>query len=201
MTDWKNTCFYPMMNRAMSTPIYANLRKEVLSTASGNILEIGFGSGLNLPYYPADVHAITAVDVSRTEPAARRSDLAVDFHQTPAESLPFPDGTFDTVVSTFTLCSVSDVQRSLAEIRRVLKPGGRFLFAEHGRSWNKGMVWVQHLTNPLYRLFAAGCNVNRNFPVEFTRSGLIVTAMRQVYNPEESISGYYYIGSALKVTE
>lgn len=156
-----------LIERAMSRPEMANKRREVLATAKGKVLEIGFGSGLNLLVYPAAVQEIMAVD---NNPGLNRyAKKRIAQNQTKvrhlvisAEQLPFPDNTFDTVVSTWTLCSIADVSQALKEIHRVLRPDGQFLFIEHGLSTKpKIQKWQRRLT-PVWKRVAGGCHLDRD---------------------------------------
>jgi SAM-dependent methyltransferase len=145
-------------------------RAELLREASGRILEIGAGTGLNAPYYPV------GSDVTYTEPdphMARRAP--VDVVVAPAESLPFADATFDTVVSTLVLCTVGDPDTAMGEIRRVLRPGGRLLLLEHVRAADGSRLagW-QDRVNPVWRRVAGGCNCNRDTVAALARSGFTV---------------------------
>ena len=131
--------FPRLMHRSMSNPQLAEERRAALSEVRGDVLEIGFGTGLNLPYYPADVRRITAVD--RNESTFRlageqiaASPIAVDWLPESSEQLSMSDASIDSVVSTFTLCSIKNVGLALAEVRRVLRRGGRYFFLEHGLS-------------------------------------------------------------------
>jgi SAM-dependent methyltransferase len=141
-------------------------RKELLELSAGNTIEIGAGSGLNLPHYPDDLEALALVepDASMRRHLARRSArtrLPVRVVDAPAEQLPFPDGSVDTVVSTFVLCTVDAPDVALQEIMRVLKPGGQLLFIEHVRSDTPTLArWQDRLANP-WRRFARGCRCNR----------------------------------------
>ena len=122
---------------SMRNPRMSRLRSEVLTAADGDVLEIGIGTGLNLEHYPAHVHRLTAVDpgVGVSRIARRRikgGRIDVDLRVQTAEELPFDDGRFDCVVSTWTLCSIQQAQRAVSEIWRVLRPGGRYIFLEHG---------------------------------------------------------------------
>jgi ubiquinone/menaquinone biosynthesis C-methylase UbiE len=151
----------------LGRPFAARHRRELLAHAEGDVLEIGFGTGLNLPHYPTEVRRITTVDLNvgmhrLAQKRVRRSGIEVDQRLLSGDGLPFEDGTFDCVVSTFTLCSIENVDRALAEVHRVLKPGGRFLFLEHGLSpepkiqkWQRRLNWMQ------MRL-ADGCHLDRN---------------------------------------
>ena len=150
---------------AMNDPKFARLRKEVLADVGGEILEIGFGTGLNLEHYPEHVRHLTAIDPG--EGMARiarrrieRSEIDVDLRVQTAEELPFQNGQFDCVVSTWTLCSVPDARRAVAEISRVLKPGGRFLYLEHGLSEEPGVQRWQSRLTPLHKRLAGGCRLD-----------------------------------------
>jgi ubiquinone/menaquinone biosynthesis C-methylase UbiE len=155
MSFYSRLIFPRLCDWTMNDPKIAELRKEVLSEVGGKILEIGFGTGLNLAYYPEHVRRITAADPGEgmNRLARRRIEkslIEVDLRCVNAEELPVQDATFDCVVSTWTLCSIPDVQRALKEVYRVLKPGGRFVFVEHGLSdepkiqrWQRRLNWVQ----------------------------------------------------------
>jgi ubiquinone/menaquinone biosynthesis C-methylase UbiE len=153
----------------MRAPQVTRLRREVLSGAGGEILEIGFGTGLNLDHYPEYVRRLTAVDPGpgMARIARRRiegSVVDVELHVQTAEGLPFDDGSFDSVVSTWTLCSIPDAGRAVAGVYRVLKPGGRFLFLEHGLSDEPTVRTWQRRLNPLQRLLGDGCRLNLDVP-------------------------------------
>src|SRR3954447_11731517 len=157
--------FPRLCDRAMRAPHLARHRREVLSQSNGEILEIGFGTGLNLEHYPDHVRRITAIDpgVGMARIARRRiekSDIAVDLHLQTAEELPFEDGRFDCVVSTWTLCSIPYVNRAVTEIGRVLRSGGRFLFLEHGLSEAPGVRRWQGLLTPLQKRIGDGCRLD-----------------------------------------
>lgn len=144
----------------------AEERRRALADAHGDVLEIGFGTGLNLPHYPTAVRSLTAVDPSRMleRRVRRRIDDApfpveVIFHD--AARLPLDAGRFDCAVTTWTLCSIAEVAAALAEIRRVLRPGGSYLFLEHGRSDEPKIARWQDRLNPLWRYIGVGCNLNR----------------------------------------
>src|SRR5262245_32428914 len=158
--------FPRLMDWLMSGPEFEKLRTSLLSEASGDVLEIGFGTGLNLPHYPARVSSLAAVDPVSLLPdrVAQRIAAApfpVERCETPAEQLPFGDRRFDMVVSTWTLCSVGDPTRALTNIRRVLKPEGRFLFLEHGRSEDRRVAAWQDRLTPIQKVIGCGCHLNR----------------------------------------
>jgi ubiquinone/menaquinone biosynthesis C-methylase UbiE len=150
---------------SMRTPLIERLRRDVLSAVDGEILEIGLGTGLNLEHYPERVRQITAVDsgLGMTRIARRRierSHIAVDLRVQTAEELPFEDRRFDCVVSTWTLCSIRDGRRAVTEIGRVLRPGGQFLFLEHGLGDDPGVQRWQRRLTPLQRRVADGCRLD-----------------------------------------
>ncbi len=153
----------------MSDPSMAALRREVLAQVAGEVLEIGFGTGLNLACYPDHVREITTVDPNpgMGRLAAKRvaaSRMRVDHRTLGGEELPFPEGSFDCVVSTWTLCSIREAARAVAEARRVLRPGGRFVFLEHGVSEDpKVRAWQRRL-NPIQRVVGDGCRLDLDIP-------------------------------------
>ena len=152
MGIYSRLIFPRLCDWAMRTPRIERLRREVLAKANGEILEIGFGTGLNLGHYPEHVRHLTAVDpgVGMTRIARRRierSHIDVDLRVQTAEELPFEDGRFDCVVSTWTLCSIQEPGRAVSEIGRVLRPGGHYFFLEHGLGDDPGVQrWQRRLT-------------------------------------------------------
>lgn len=156
----------PLLDRAMRDRRIARYRAPVLQAATGRVLEIGFGTGVNLKHYPPEIERLDIVepDAALNRRAAQRiaaSSRDVVVHALSAEQLPFDAQSFDTVVSTFTLCSIVDVAAALQEVHRVLKPGGAFLFLEHGRSPEPGIArWQQRLT-PLQKRLGGGCHLDR----------------------------------------
>jgi SAM-dependent methyltransferase len=189
---------------SMRNPRIERLRKETLSEASGEILEIGFGTGLNLEHYPEHVRHLTAIDPG--EGMARiarrrmeRSDIDVDLRVQTAEELPFEDGQFDCVVSTWTLCSIRDASRAIAEISRVLKPGGRFLYVEHGLSEEPRVQRWQCRLTPLQKRIAGGCRLDVEIGA-LVRSGafLDVRVERFLLERTPRIMGSMYRGVAVR---
>ncbi|GAB1721652.1 MAG: putative Methyltransferase [Nitrospira sp.] len=152
-------------------------RQLLLAPAHGVVLEIGFGTGLNLPHYPLAVTALHTVEPAMLLPdrVARRVasvPFPVHLHRLSAEGLPFDDGLFDYAVSTFTLCTIPDPSAALREVRRVLKPDGRLLFLEHGRSDDPSIARWQDRLNPLQQIVACGCNLNRRIDQLVVQAGL-----------------------------
>ena len=156
-----------LLDWAMSDQTFSQYRKELLSQVTGDTLEIGFGTGLNLPYYPSDLQKLTAIDANPgmsaiAEKRIRESGMVVDHRVLNGESLPIADQQFDSVVSTWTLCSIAKVEQALQEIDRVLKPGGRFFFIEHGMSRDAKTQRWQHRLTPLQKVIADGCHLDRD---------------------------------------
>jgi len=153
------------------------LRREALSTAFGRTLEVGAGTGLNHDLYPGSVTELVLTEpfgpmAAQLREKAARLDLATTVIEAPAETLPFPDASFDTVTLTLVLCTVPDPERALAEVARVLKPGGRFLFLEHVRAEDPALArWQDRLHGPWY-VFGHGCHCNRDTLATIERSPL-----------------------------
>jgi ubiquinone/menaquinone biosynthesis C-methylase UbiE len=143
------------------------MRKNLLSECRGTVLEIGAGTGLNVGHYDAGLARLVLTEpephmAAKLRATVRRAGIAAQVIEAPAESLPFPDASFDTVVSTLVLCTVSSPDAVIREVRRVLKPGGQFLFIEHVRSGSRRLAgWQDRLRWP-WSLFACGCQCNRN---------------------------------------
>jgi ubiquinone/menaquinone biosynthesis C-methylase UbiE len=191
------------MDWTMANPIFAEYRKEVLAKVQGDILEIGFGTALNLAYYPYYVEKITAIDAnpgmrSIAESRMRDSSIEVDYRILNGESLPMPDNTFDSVVSTWTLCSIAKIDRAISEIHRVLKPGGKFFFIEHGLSSDRNVQVWQHRLTPLQKIIADGCHLNRNIQ-QLLENHFSDVAVEQFYaEGSPKVGGYIYKGIATK---
>ncbi len=174
-----------LLDRVMEGERFQNRRRTVVSDARGRILEIGFGSGKNLPFYPPRVQSLAAIDPSRelfnrSAECIRASGIDIVFHEASAERLPFAANSFDTVVSTWTLCSIPDVDLALDEIRRILAPGGFFLFAEHGRHPSEPWRSMQRLLTPAWKRLSGGCHLDRDIPKLLERHG-----MTTVFAPPE----------------
>lgn len=188
MSFYRHYVFPQLLDLAMSGRAFRKPRASALAPASGRILEIGFGTGMNLPYYPPTVKRIEAIDPDLdldrfSQPRIDASTIEVDFHHLDAEHLPFEGARFDTVVSTFTLCSIPDVSHALREIHRVLKPGGRFLFLEHGRSPERALARWQDRITPVWKPLAGGCHVNRPMGSLVSGAGFRLDPVKNYYLP------------------
>jgi ubiquinone/menaquinone biosynthesis C-methylase UbiE len=185
-----------LIDRVEGPEIYA-LRERCVRTAAGNVLEIGFGTGKTLPYYGADVRSLTVVEPSagmgrRARNRIRESSVPVELIKLPGERLPFADATFDGVVVTMTLCTVSDQAQVLAEIQRVLKPGGRYHFLEHVASCDPKARRTQQRLNSLSRLVGCGCNLNRETEQAIVRSGFLIDEIERLVSKDMPIHPELY---------
>lgn len=174
-------------------------RLLVIPRAEGRVLEVGIGTGLNVPLYDRTrVTTVVGVDPALHRLARRRIEAAgldVQLMGLSAEALPAPDASFDTVVSTYTLCSIPDVAAALREMRRVLKPGGRLLFAEHGLAPDAGVAAWQRRLNPLWSPLAGGCRLDRDIPALLREAGFDVDVQSRYLRGPRFVS-YHYWGEA-----
>lgn len=202
MSFWREKIFPYLCHVALSSDRFTKLRRTVVEGARGSVLELGVGTGLNLPHYPREVTEVHGIDpnpgmVERAREMAAKEGAGwpygVEIHEARGEDLPFPDAFFDTVVSTWTLCSVDDVGEVLEEAHRVLRPGGRLLLIEHGLSHEAGVGrWQQRLT-PIQKRVADGCHLDRDFSSHLTDSSLRIAAEERFYEPKTvKIAGYLY---------
>jgi ubiquinone/menaquinone biosynthesis C-methylase UbiE len=180
-------------------------RKELLADVQGKILEIGFGTGLNLPAYPKEVKELHVVDPHpATEPRSQRrrakSPITVHFHGQDAQYLPLDNKSFDAVVSTFTLCSIPNVKRALGEIHRVLRPRGRFYFLEHGLAPDLKVQKKQHRYTPIQKILGDGCHLDRDITALIDESDFKLMDLKKFYHPwYPKVAGFFYQGIAEKI--
>jgi ubiquinone/menaquinone biosynthesis C-methylase UbiE len=156
-----------LLDWSLSDSTFTKYRQELLADVKGEVLEIGFGTGLNLAYYPAHIHKITTVDTNPGMNAFAKkrisdSNIIVEQLTLSSENLPMSNDTFHSVVSTFTLCSITNIEQALKEINRVLKPGSRFFFLEHGLSDKPNVQLWQNRLTPIQKVIGDGCHLNRN---------------------------------------
>jgi ubiquinone/menaquinone biosynthesis C-methylase UbiE len=181
----------------------AKVRARVLASAQGIVLEAGFGSGLNLAHYPAGVTRLLAVEPSEVarrmaRKAIARAAFPVEFAGLDGQSLNLSAASVDCVVSTFTLCTIPDAARALAEFARVLKPGGTLLFAEHGLSPEAGVAKWQHRLNGIQQRIGGGCNLNRKMDALIAASPLKITELENFHIKGPKTHTYLYVGRASK---
>ncbi|MEO0867994.1 MAG: class I SAM-dependent methyltransferase [Cyanobacteria bacterium J06642_11] len=195
--------FPRLLDLTMSGRELSDYRQTLLKSVMGDVLEIGFGTGLNLPYYSDQVTTLTAIDPNEGMAAIAKkrldaSPIEVKLQTASAETLPMAANSFDAVVCTWTLCSIPNIHQALEEVHRVLKPGGRFLFIEHGLSPDRNLGQWQRRITPLQRRIADGCHLDR--PI----ASLVQDVFGQVdweefYAKElPKLIGYFYKGMAIK---
>jgi len=192
-----------IMEWALSARPVIDLRFKALEQSAGRVLELGFGTGLNIACYPYTINELVAVDSemmmnTRVQQRIAKSPFPVRRELLDASSrLPFQDQSFDTIVTTFTLCSIKRVSDALKEIQRLLKPGGLYLFLEHGRSDNTLCGRLQDFLNPLQNVVAAGCNLNRKMDVLIKAAGLEISELhRFTMARTPRVFGEIYSGAA-----
>ncbi len=189
MGIYSHYIFPRMLDWALGSPEANEQRQLTLAPAHGNVLEIGFGTGLNLRYYPAAVTKILALDSENFRPELVQQRIAktkIPVEQSQLDAggkLPFAEASFDTVISTWTLCSIANVDAALAEVKRVLKPDGEFLFCEHGRSDDAKTAHWQDRLNPLQKIVGCGCNMNRVIDSLIKKAGFEITKLDRFLMP------------------
>jgi ubiquinone/menaquinone biosynthesis C-methylase UbiE len=182
---------------------FIQIRARVAAELDGEVLEIGFGSGLNVPHYPPTITRVRAIDpatVGRRLAAGRVANcpVPVEYVGLDGQELPLESASVDHVLTTWTLCTIPDVARALGEIDRVLRPGGRFHFVEHGRSPDPEVARWQDRLTPLQRRVAGGCHLNRRIDDLIAHSGLELSRMTTYYAKGPRPFGYMFEGVATK---
>jgi ubiquinone/menaquinone biosynthesis C-methylase UbiE len=192
-----------LINLACSNKPTQKQRAKVVPLAAGDVLEIGFGSGLNLPFYdPSKVRKIWGLEPSAgMRKKARRlvdaSSMDVEFIDLPGEEIPLEANSVDTVLVTYSLCTIPDAVAALQGMRRVLKPGGCLLYCEHGRAPDQDVHLWQERLNPAWRKFAGGCNMHRDIPALLVTGGFDIKSDERMYIPGAKVLSYNYWGSAV----
>jgi ubiquinone/menaquinone biosynthesis C-methylase UbiE len=179
-------------------------RTKIIPFAEGNVLEIGIGSGLNIPLYDTDlVKKIVGVDPSAAmhslaKERINESPVSIEFISADAAEIPLQDQSIDTIVCTYTLCSVSNPQQVLKEVKRLLKLGGKFLFSEHGNAPDESVVKFQHKLEPIWKFLADGCHLTRSIPDLLDESDMKIDKIETMYLPKTPrFVGYNYWGMAV----
>ena len=180
-------------------------RDKIVPLAKGAVLDVGIGSGLNIPFYnKTKIKQLYGLDPSKelldiAKSVAKEKNLEIEFLECGAESIPLADKSIDTVLITYTMCTIQDVATSNSEIMRILKDDGKLLFCEHGLAPDKNIAKWQKRINPLWSKIAGGCNLNRDIPNLISSSGFKILNMEEMYLPgTPKFAGYNYWGVAKK---
>ena len=189
------------INWTMCWDRFSKLRKQCLKDVGGRVLEIGFGSGLNLPHYTSRVTHLFALDPSElgrklASKRIRKTSIPVEFVELEGTRFGLPDRSVDAVVSTWTLCTIPDPVAALKEIKRVLKPEGNYYFLEHGLSPDRNVARLQNLWNPIQKFCAGGCHVNREIDSIIRSAGFRILGHKRFYMEGPRIFSYMYGGAA-----
>jgi ubiquinone/menaquinone biosynthesis C-methylase UbiE len=204
MRLYADVIFPHLLEFVMSRPHMMKERVRALAEARGEVLEIGFGTGLNLSCYPASVERLTVLDpadVLKKKVAQRIAAAAMPIEKMhlDAKELPFDAGRFDCVVSTWTLCTIPEVESALREVRRVLKSGGTFLFLEHGRSGDERVAMHQDRWNWVQRIVGVGCNLNRPIDRLVQDADFELRTLERFRMPKAPrIAAEHYLGQAMR---
>lgn len=202
MSFYEDRILPHLINLACSTKPNQKQREKIVPLAEGEVLEIGFGSGLNLPYYDAEkVNKIWGLEPSegmrrKARPMVEASNLDVEFIDLPGESIPLEASSVDTVLVTYSLCTIQDAVAALDGMRRALKPSGNLLFCEHGIAPDESVRRWQHRLNSGWGRIAGGCNMNRDIPSLLAEGGFEITVDERMYIPGLKILCYNYWGTA-----
>ena len=193
------------LNCACGSNPVARQRQKVVPLVEGKVLEIGIGSGLNLPFYDkSKIDELWGLDPSEelsdmAKKVADSENIEVNFISSGAEEIPLPDKYFDSVLITYTMCTIPQVARANREIKRVLKTGGKLIFCEHGEAPDENIRKWQKRINPFWGKLAGGCNIDRKIPTLIQNSGFEIVELEEMYLPKTpKIVGYNYWGYAVE---
>ena len=186
---------------AMRNKLLVPYRERVIGAAEGRVLEIGVGSGMNLPFYRPPVREVLALEpaprlVTMARSASHMTSMPVSFLEASAEAIPFDKHSVDTIVTTWTLCSIPQAATALAEMRRVLRPGGKLLFLEHGRAPDERVRRWQDRLTPAWRCISGGCHLNRPIRSMIEGAGFRIDRIETGYMPGPKPMTFMYEGSA-----
>ncbi|MFT5134371.1 MAG: ubiquinone/menaquinone biosynthesis C-methylase UbiE [Gammaproteobacteria bacterium] len=203
MSFYENYCLPHILNFACGMKDIRSQREKVVHLAEGRVLEIGMGSGLNIPFYNSDkIEFVWGLEPSegmrrKAQKNLSASPFEVRWLDLPGEEIPLEDNSADTVLLTYTLCTIPDWRKALEQMRRVLKPGGKLIFSEHGKAPDEGVCKWQDRINPYWNKFAGGCHLNRPIPALLTEGGFNIQTIESDYLPETpKFLGFNYWGIA-----
>jgi ubiquinone/menaquinone biosynthesis C-methylase UbiE len=201
MSFYQHHALPRLLHMVMQQEAMVPYHRRVIGAAEGRVLEVGIGSGLNLPLYGPSVRSVIGLDPSpelllMARDRARTALVPVKLLEASAETVPLDDASIDTVVTTWTLCTIPDAPRALSELRRVLRPGGALLFVEHGRAPEFGVARWQDRLDPMWRRLAGGCHLNRKIDELISGSGFRIDALTNARLPGPRTHTFLYEGRA-----
>ncbi len=204
MSFYDNHILPHVINMACGTKPVLKQREKIVPHAEGRILEIGMGSGINIPYYnPEKVEKVWGLEPSegmrrKAQPRVDAAPFDLEWLGLPGEEIPLDDNSADTIVLTYTLCTIPDWRAAVDQMRRVLKPGGKLLFSEHGKAPDEAVLKWQNRINPLWMKMAGGCQLNRDIPKLLREGGFDIKQLDSMYVPSTpKVAGYTYWGYAV----
>ena len=205
MSFYRDQVLPRFQDKVMDRKLTREVRARVCAGLSGEVVEVGFGTGLNAPYYPAAVTKVLAVEPSTVcmriaAPRIAKSSAPVELAGLTGEHLDLPSATFDAVLSTWTLCTIPDMAAAISELRRVLKPGGAFSFVEHGHAPDAKVARWQDRFEPMNKRLAGGCHLTRHISDDIASAGFEIEELDEYYfKGEPKPFGYTFEGRAVKV--
>jgi ubiquinone/menaquinone biosynthesis C-methylase UbiE len=204
MKFYEETVLPWAINRVMAKKEFAIEREKIVPLATGQVLEIGMGSGFNIPFYTPNVDRLFGLEPSEKlkEHASAKAKIApfpMEFVGLTGEEIPLDDHSINTVVSTWTMCTIPDMPKALAEIRRVLKPDGKLIFVEHGRSPDRAIRFIQNTLNPAWKRIGGGCNLNRPIDELIQEAGFQIGREDNSYMDGVNPLGFLFRGIAQRI--
>lgn len=202
MSFYEKHCLPHIINFACGMKAIREQRELVVPLARGRVLEVGMGPGLNIPYYNKDqVDMVWGLEPSegmrdKAQSNISKAPFKVELLDLPGEEIPLDDNSVDTVLLTFTLCTIPDWEKALKQMRRVLKPSGELVFCEHGKAPDKNIQLWQDRINPYWNKFAGGCNLNRPIPELIEKTGFKIQRVDSQYKPGPKPLNFFYHGVA-----
>lgn len=203
MSFYENYILPHVINVACGSKPVRRQREKVVPHAEGHVLEIGMGSGLNIPFYQPDkIEKVWGLEPSegmrrKAKPMADAAPFDLEWLDLPGEEIPLDDNSVDTVVLTFTLCTIPDTLTAVKQMRRVLKPGGKLLFSEHGKAPDEAVFKWQNRLNKTWGRFAGGCHINRDIPLLLEQGGFDIKKIDTMYVPSTpKVAAFTYWGYA-----
>jgi ubiquinone/menaquinone biosynthesis C-methylase UbiE len=190
MSWWERNVVPKLITCACSQPQIMKARSRIVGQSDGDVLELGCGGGINLPFYkPERVKSLSGLDpspalIDATKAAAQQCGMDADIRTGIGEAMPYDDASFDTLLVTFTLCSVQDQAQVLSEMRRVLRPGGKALFLEHGSAPDAGVRTWQRRIEPIWKRIGGGCHLTRPIIDAYAAAGFAITSSEKQYMPK-----------------